>query len=110
MEEIHSFHEAIKKDSEQKFKIAMKYFASMNSNDKHAYNEEKKSAVAVALSSGRFDVYRILILNGFSLGPLESFEDFQPYLNYVDSLHENIRKGDIGKVQEIIENLPFETV
>ena len=41
--------------------------------DKHVFNENNESAVAVSLKLKNFDIYEILIKNGFQLGSKENF-------------------------------------
>lgn len=54
-------------------------------DDRKVYNDSKESAVFAALKLQKFDIYEVLITNGFDLGPHEDFseikEDFSLEVN-----------------------------
>jgi hypothetical protein len=80
-----SLREDIKGDELERVKsFVLKY-----PKEKHAYNNENESAIALALKFNKIEIYKFLIFNGWQLGP---HEDASELLTNVDTNDEPLEK------------------
>lgn len=77
-----SFHDAIKGGNIE----LVKGFISSSPRLKYAYDTSNKSALAVAVEAGKFEIYSLLRSRGFSAGIDKSFEAIMTQLNDKDKI------------------------
>lgn len=74
--DLSSFHRNIREGSLE----GVKTFLDKYQNEKHAYDAEYQSSVAIAVRSEQVEIYKLLIMRGQSFGPHEDINEIEETL------------------------------